>query len=356
VRRAARRRDAANKRDRKREEAGMPQQPSSLHMTLNEEKQALGTARRRDSVLGVAMWRPGLVGLVVGLVALALLGPGAGGDKTVAPDLAAYSGVGTWIDIYSSSSRADPDRLVSGLAGYGVRTLFVQTGNFRQHVDLVGPRRLGELLDSAHSRSIAVVAWYLPALTNPARDFRRASAAIEFRSSRGERFDSFALDIESTAVRNSAERSRRLLELSTRLRAAVGPGRSLGAVIPSPVGMKLLPRYWPGFPYVGLARIYDVFLPMAYFSYRAHGGTAVSRYVQTSVRIIRQESGNPDVPIHVIGGLADAADQPETAAFAQTVASCGVLGLSLYDLDGTKRQAWSLLGRAAAVTRPATRC
>lgn len=298
--------------------------------------------------------RPRLVGLV-GLVALGLLGPGAGGGRAVAPDLTPYAGLGTWVDIYSSSFRADPDRVVSGLTRQGVRTLFVQTGNFRQPVDVVATRQLGDLLDAAHARGVSVVAWYLPGLANPTRDFRRAYAAIEFRSSRGDRFDSFALDIESTAVRKSDERNNRLLDLSARLRAAVGPGRSLGAIIPSPVGMKLLPRYWPGFPYAALARTYDVVLPMAYFSYRAHGPAAVSRYVQASVRIIREKSGVAGVPIHVIGGLAGATDPIATAAFAQTAASCGVLGLSLYDLDGTKQSAWSLLRRAAAA-RPAAQC
>jgi hypothetical protein len=301
------------------------------------------------------MLRPRLVGLI-GLAALALLGSGAGGGTAVGRDLMPYSGLGTWVDIYSSSFRADPERLVSGLAAHGVRTLFVQTGNFRQRVDLVGARSLGDLLDAAHARGIAVVAWYLPALTSPARDFRRASAAITFRSSGGDRFDSFALDIESTAVRKTDVRNRRLLELSARLRDAVGPGYPLGAIIPSPVGMRLLPRYWPRFPYAGLARTYDVFLPMAYFSYRAHGAAAVSRYVQTSVTIIREKSGDTGVPIHVIGGLAGATDATEAAAFAQTAASCGVVGLSLYDLDGTKPPVWSLLGRAATSTSSSQRC
>lgn len=301
------------------------------------------------------MLRPRRVGLV-GLVALALLGPGAGGGKVVGPDLTPYAGLGTWIDIYSSSFTADPDRLAAALAGHGVHTLFVQTGNFRQRVDVVGTRQLGDLLEAAHARGIAVVAWYLPGLTNPARDFRRAYAAINFRTSHGDRFDSFALDIESTAVRRSDERSNRLLELSARLRAVVGPDHSLGAIIPSPVGMKLLPRYWPGFPYAALARTYDVFLPMAYFSYRARGRAAVSRYVQTSVRIIRERSGDVGFPIHVIGGLAGATDTDDTVAFAHAAASCGARGLSFYDLDGTKQWAWPLLGRAAVVTRSAARC
>ena len=80
--------------------------------------------------------------------------------------------------------------------------------------------------------------------------------------------------------------------MQRRLRAAVGPSYALGAIIPSPRGMQLLPKYWPGFPYSDLWQVYDVFLPMAYFSYRARGDAAVSRYVQRSIGIIRARTGD----------------------------------------------------------------
>jgi hypothetical protein len=282
---------------------------------------------------------------------LALPGWGSSPRADAGP-VAPYRGLGTWIDLYSPSFHADAERLVAGLAGRDVDTLFVETGNFRQRVDLVRPRQLAALVDAAHARGIAVVAWYLPSLTNVARDLRRARAAIGFRTGTGGRFDAFGLDIESTLVRDSGERTRRLLQLSSSLRADVGPDYQLGAIIPSPVGMKLLPRYWPGFPYAALARIYDVFVPMAYYSYRAHGAAAVTRYVQTSVRIIRAETGDAKLPIHVIGGLADATGVPDVAAFARAAASCGAYGLSLYDYDATRPAVWPLLGRAAGA--PAT--
>jgi hypothetical protein len=286
---------------------------------------------------------------VVGLCAAAIVVPGSGARNVDSPDLAPYAGLGTWIDIYSPSFRADPTRLASAVVDRGVNTVFVETGNFRQRVDVVARPQLGALIDAAHRRGLAVVAWYLPALTSPARDLRRALAAINFRTSSGDRFDSFALDIESSAVRNTIERTRRLLALSARLRAAVGPTYALGAIIPSPVGMKLLPRYWPRFPYAGLVRTYDVLLPMAYFSYRARGRVAVDSYVRRSIRIIRAATVDHPVPIHVIGGLAGAVTPTDAAAFAHAAASCGVSGLSLYDFYGTKPSVWPLLERAANI-------
>jgi hypothetical protein len=299
--------------------------------------------------------RERLVGLAV-LCAITLLGPTTAGSRVDAPHLTPYRGLGTWIDLYSASLRTDPDRLAAALVGRRVDTLFLETGNFRQRVDIVNPLQLAKIVEAAHARGIAVIAWYLPELTSPARDLRRARAAINFRTSNGDRFDSFALDIESSSVRNSNERSRRLLDLSAHLRADVGPRYPLGAIIPSPVGMKLLPRYWPRFPYAGLARTYHVFLPMAYFSYRARGRAAVNQYVQTSFRIIRNAIGDATVPIHVIGGLAGATNTTDVAAFAHAAAACGAHGLSLYNFDTTKPSAWPTLDRAAAVTPPALRC
>ncbi|HZC29244.1 MAG TPA: hypothetical protein VE269_05845, partial [Gaiellaceae bacterium] len=268
--------------------------------------------------------------------ALSLVGALPAAGRTAAPDVTPYTGLGTWIDIYSPSFRADADGIAAALARHRVRTLFVETGNFRQRADVVAPQQLGRLIEAAHARGIAVVGWYLPDLTNLARDLRRALAAVRFVSGHGQHVDSFALDIESSAVPNISQRTRRLLALSARLRAAVGPDYALGAIIPSPVGMRLLPHYWPRFPYAPLARTYDVFLPMAYFSYRAHGSAAVARYVRQSVAIIRAQTNDASVPIHVIGGLADATSTVEAAAFVRAAGRCGVRGFSLYDFYETK--------------------
>jgi hypothetical protein len=229
-----------------------------------------------------------------------------------------------------------------------VRTLYLQTSNSSRSADIVRPATLGRLVDAAHARGLRVVAWYLPTLVRPARDLRRTLAALRFRTQTGGRFDSFALDIESSLVRSPAKRNARLLDLSRRLRAAAGPSYPLGAIIPSPVGMKLLPRYWPGFPYSDLYRIYDAFLPMAYFSYRAHGDAAVASYVRRSVGIIRARTGDPDVPIHVIGGISQRTDAAEARGFMRAVRGCRTFGFSLYDFLGTSDAAWRTLTTPAA--------
>jgi hypothetical protein len=123
----------------------------------------------------------------------------------------------------------------------------------------------------------------------------------------------------------------------------VGPDYPLGAIIPSPVGMARHPTYWPGFPYLPLARTFDVFLPMAYFSYYAHDSSAVYTYTRAVVRQIRARTATPDVPIHVIGGLAGGLGAGAMAGFVRALADCAVAGASLYEYPQTTAGQWARL-------------
>jgi hypothetical protein len=279
-----------------------------------------------------------------------LVAPAAGASGA-AHSRAAYAGLGTWLDIYATPSWAHPTREVAAMARVGVRTLYLQTGNYEQRVDLVRPRALGRFVDAAHAAGMRVVAWYLPSFDNPALDARRALAAIRFRSPTGQRFDSFALDIEASFVKPVSLRNTRLLRLSARLRSAVGPRYALGAIIPSAVGMRRHPRYWPRFPYRSLDRYYDVFLPMAYATDAHVRGIGASfAYNAADIAAIRSHTGDPHVPIHLIGGLSNAMGAGETAGFMRAVADCEPLGYSLYAFPGTSRAAWNALAVLPAAT------
>jgi hypothetical protein len=272
-----------------------------------------------------------------------LLAPAAGASVSSRRPTA-YAGLGTWVDIYATSAWANPERAVAAMARDGVRTLYLQTGNYSQPVDLVRPHALGRFVDAAHAAGMRVVAWYLPSFDNPVQDARRALAAVRFRTASGERFDSFALDIEAGFVKPVALRNRRLLQLSARLRAATGPRYALGAIIPSSVGMRRHPLYWPRFPYRPLARFYDVFLPMAYFTdAHVHGSKTTRAYLATNVRDIRVRTGNPQEPVHLIGGIAGSMGKEETAGFMHAVADCAPLGYSLYEFPITSRATWAAL-------------
>jgi hypothetical protein len=279
----------------------------------------------------------------------ALLVAPSGGASAPLRHRTPYAGLGTWLDIYATPYWAHPQQEVAAMARDGVRTLYLQTGNYEQHVDVVRGRAVGRFVDAAHAAGMRVVAWYLPAFTDPGQDARRALAAIRFRSAHGERFDSFALDIEASLVKPASLRTRRLLGLSARLRTAVGRRYALGAIIPSPVGIRRHRAYWPRFPYRQLARFYDVFLPMAYATDAGVRGIRATRaYNAADVAIIRKRTGKPRVPIHLIGGLANAMGVRELAGFMQAVGDCRPLGYSLYAFSITGPAGWKALDAGPA--------
>jgi hypothetical protein len=279
--------------------------------------------------------------LAVALSAV-LVAPTAGASVAPRRHLIPYAGLGTWLDIYARKAWRHPEAEVAAMARDGAQTLYLQTGNYEQSVDLVRPRALGRFIDAAHAAGLRVVAWYLPSFANPRQDERRALAAIRFRSANGEHFDGFALDIEATVVRRLRLRDRHLLQLSARLRSAVGPGYALGAITPSPIGM--LPSYWPGIPYRALTRFYDVFLPMAYSTMKGvRGSNATLAYLSATVAAVRTATGSPFTPIHLIGGLSGAMGAKETTGFMRAVADSDPLGYSLYAFPTTHPAAWRSL-------------
>jgi hypothetical protein len=138
-------------------------------------------------------------------------------------------------------------------------------------------------------------------------------------------------------------RTSRLLQLSLRIRAVVGDSYPLGAIVPSPHGVQTNPTYWPGFPYRELAGIYDVFLPMTYFTWRVRGAQDAGWYSGQNITIIREETGDPAVPIHVIGGISDEATTSETRGFVRIVREHEAVGASYYDFPGTTPEQWEIL-------------
>ena len=292
--------------------------------------------------------------LAVGAAFSLALTQGATATKPVSSDV--YGGLGSWVDIFAGQAWRNPGAVTARLHAEGVDTLYIETSNYSQSRDIVYPAALGRFVDGAHGAGLKIVAWYLPSFEQPALDARRALAAIRFRSPAGEAFDSFALDIEASLVHPVSMRNARLLALARALRKAVPAGYQLGAIVPSPVGMRRHPRYWPGFPFSALARTFDTFLPMGYFTYHAQTASAAYGYARAVVATIRARTGRPDVPIHLIGGIASRAPAAAFAGFVQAAADCGVQGLSLYAFLQTSRAEWSELRRATLGGEPLPSC
>jgi hypothetical protein len=150
----------------------------------------------------------------------------------------------------------------------------------------------------------------------------------------GHRFDGVAVDIEWTAgVPDHAQRSNLLVELSERLRDEVGDD-ALGAIVLPPVQTEVVnPRKWPDFPWRELADLYDVWLPMGYWTERTpesgyHDGW---RYTTENVERLRRNLDDPDAVVHPIGGIGDRVTPAHAQGFVDAVTAHESIGASIYD-------------------------
>ena len=258
-------------------------------------------------------------------------------------DASVFGGLGTWVDIYDGPIYAAPERTAQRMAARRVKTVWVETANYGASVDVVDPVRLGRLVDALHSRGIRAVAWYLPGHVRPALDRRRALAMLTFRTAQGGAFDGVALNIESTRLKNTALRSQRAVALTREVREAAGDTPL--AIVPfNPRGLERRPSTWPRFPWAELAESADAFAPMIYTGGAYTGFDATYGYVTRALRLLRASTGQPDVQIHVAGGVANRLGSEELAGFAAAISDDGsTIGVSLYDWMTTPPGAWKSL-------------
>jgi hypothetical protein len=91
---------------------------------------------------------------------------------------------------------------------------------------------------------------------------------------------------------------------------------------------------------------------MSYFSYRVRGPRDVFDYNAFNVRLIRQESEKPEVPIHLIGGIAGDTSRRQTRAYVRAVRTFGTPGGSYYAFDSTRSEHWRELRKIPVNPRP----
>lgn len=303
-----------------------------------EEREGRGTGNRLLAVVAVSVL------LLAAVAAFELTRDDAPpepppGSWTLVP----HRGLGAWVDVYDWTMElggAEPSvglDDVDAMAEAGVQTLYLQTGHERSADDVVEPERLHALIDRAHERDMHVVAWYLPTLVDPERDLRRLVAAADLP------VDGLGVDIESVELTDPAERTRRVLDLSTRLRSEVGADKALAAITLSSVHVQVVnPDFWPGYPWAQLAATYDVILPMAYWSIRKDDLNAGLRYVGENIDRIRATAG-ADIPVHAAGGIADEATVADLEGMVAAIEDRDVIGGSLYDWATSTPQQWAAL-------------
>jgi hypothetical protein len=295
------------------------------------------------------------------IVTLALALPAWIGTAGAAPrladrsDLEAYRGLGTWVDVYEyvpalqAKGQKPPvtPSAIDSMKRRGVKTLYLQAAqdDARTPGATVKAKLLGQFLERAHEADLRVVAWYLPHFDDIDADVRHIRGLLDFRSG-GERFDGLALDIEFRGdLPDANARNAALVDLSERVRK-LAPNRPIGAIVLDPVLLEVVnAKFWPDFPWRKIADLYDVWLPMAYWTNRNSdsGYRDGFRYTDENVRRLRANLGKADAPVHVIGGLGDAATSQDYDGFVRGARAQRAIGWSIYNYSVTARSAWSRL-------------
>lgn len=274
-----------------------------------------------------------------------------------ARDRSVYEGLGAWVDVYDyapayrrpNDTQLSVAAAVDLMAARGVKTLFLQATRLdpRSPEGIVDRGLVGEFLQRSRSKGIRVVGWYLPKFADVDVDLRNLLLIRDFEFE-GHRFDGIGVDIEWRAdVASSAVRNQRMIELSRRLRAEVGSD-ALGAIVLPPVLLEVVnPRYWPDFAWEELADLYDVWLPMTYWTFRStpSGYRDGYRYTEETIRRLRANLSDPSAAVHPIGGIADAASPEDYRGFMRAATEANALGVSMYDLETTHDGGWTALQR-----------
>ncbi|MBL89351.1 MAG: hypothetical protein CL517_03625 [Actinobacteria bacterium] len=265
--------------------------------------------------------------------------------------ISSYRGLGAWVDSFD----ADPNYLRGSstvlpsdaleMSENRIRTLFLQSSRSQDRSNqlISDPWYLTEFLLNAHANGLDVVAWYLPKWSDNGEDLERMLALADFEVL-GHKFDGLAVDIEwNRDDLEYQERSSRLVELSKGLRENL-EDRVLGAIVMPPVVTDVInPNFWPEFPWVELADVYDVWLPMNYWSFRTEEHADSNYYNSENIKLLRNNLKDQNALVHAIGGvgIADGNALPDPGeplatiddldGFVFSVAATKAIGGSIYD-------------------------
>jgi len=294
--------------------------------------------------------RRALLLVLAGLLVAATVSPA----RALAVDLGPYRGLGAWVDTFDYAPRLQPNGqappvtppAVDDMARLGVRTLYLQLANpdGASPDALTDAAEVREFVARAKGVGLKVVAWYLPELADLDHDKRLLTTIAAFRSGAA-RFDSLALDLEYTQGEpDVSARNDNAVQLARLARSLVGPSRAVGGIVYPAVQTEVLnPILWPDFPYKKLTRSIDVWMPMAYWTFRSAPYRDPYRYTEESVRRLRRNLDDPGAVVHPIGGIANETSPDDYAAFLRAVKQVNAIGWSVYDYNTTPSSAWTFL-------------
>lgn len=198
-------------------------------------------------------------------------------------------GAGIWVNMWNYP-QGDVTKYCEDLHSKGIRNLFIQTSRSNTEA-ICHPDKLGPLIDACHFYKIRVIAWSFAELDNPSADADKLIAAGRFLSPTGHHLDALAANMEKNLDQAKVE------AYSAKVRAALGPGYPLLAVVYSPLNGAPQVAH---IPWKTLDHYYDVIAPMNYWNSK-YKKLDPYQYTLTTIQTIRDKVGRPDVEIHVIG-------------------------------------------------------
>ena len=274
------------------------------------------------------MWRS--LYLILPVLLLGALLPATAAASDAASRTAVFAGTGLWVDIYDETIK-DPQFVVDEAVAHGIQTIYVETSNYHSPADVMYPDQIREMISLAHANSIKVVPWYLPGYRNIALDRRRFAAAVNVGGA--DPIDGLGVDIEADIVRNRQLRANRAAAMVKWLRATY-PDLPMAGIVPRDAL-----AWWRIFPYATIRANTDAMLPMCYTS-RYLTPAQTTAMAAACVTTIREQTGDPAAPVHVIAGVTDFLKPRLLIAAARGAKSAGAMGFSLYNLETTTPAGW----------------
>ena len=268
---------------------------------------------------------------------------------TARPDLATVRGLGMWLTPPVLRT-APPEAIVATALRNGLTHLYVEVA--RSNVGFNDAGILDRLLPVAHRAHIAIIAWVYPFLDDLPRDVAIALAVARYTTPDGERPDGLMADIEQNMGEPYVRAYGQIL------RAALGPHMLMAASTYAPQTY-----YGQRYPFRAIAASWDLVVPMDYWDVGPTLRTASSvyRYVQASVVGVRAASGDPQLPVEVLGQTFDlyqnGRHSPAAAEIRAAVAAARdthATGISFFEWNHATPEEWDALaaGRSGAAADP----
>jgi hypothetical protein len=256
--------------------------------------------------------------------------------------LYAFGGIGAWVDTYDFGV-ITPEQTIPDLVSKGVRTLYLQTGRWRENY-AIAPE-VASWLPAAKQAGLRVVGWYVPSYSNLQRDVAR-TVAIKNYSSDGERFDAVGVDIEYREEVAGQTWNDRVVQHLNQVRQQI-PKATVAAITPPPLQMEVAPAYWAGFPWKKIAAKVDAWVLMAYWHPRdcnAEPDHCPEPYARVNAQRFRSLSDAAIMPLHLAGGVANEVTAGEVRDFVSGATASDAVGISIYDVVTMRGTGfWSLL-------------